>query len=512
MLNSTVTRMTPQESIRHRREKWLSFLVIVIVGLVPLFTLAVIWRGAFPPGDDAEQYAAIGRSLATGQGYKDPVGFWPQLAAYDRMPGWPALESLGFLIAPGQRDARVARCTSAVCLALAGGFFYLIARRLGVRNTLAGLAGLAVTFSPPLVALMTQGYSEVPFVLFVGIALWALLRGGTSFYWGALAFGLCPLFRTNFVLVPAIMAVLLWLGRKNRSLFAGGPTVAGYFFAAGLSLLPTLLWVIRNDMLTGRFPLLSSIEGETLYGSNNDVVAHDRSGVGLLDHARFHSREKSKRQNGVNELGSDLALSDYYRHKGLAWIGSHVKDLPLLILGKLTRAFVPIPWNLQWYSSGAFLWRFALDVLYIWLFTFWRGAVNRFYLLLAAAMFLTHMITVLVFWGSFRFTYSSCRGPFPALYRARLAGTAANQEKRPPAGNSLAKFPAARSSATSSGAGPKRRFVILGWMAGYDHELNQIVAELNRSVPGAKDSLADAPPNPASLDRLSNTYWSSNRT
>jgi len=38
--------------------------------------------------------------------------------------------------------------------------------------------------------------------------------------------------------------------------------------------------------------------------------------------------------------------------------------------------------------------------------------------------------------------------------------------------------------------------------AGYDSELAQIVAELNRSAPGAKDPRAEAPPNPASLDRF----------
>src|SRR5580704_12797020 len=41
-----------------------------------------------------------------------------------------------------------------------------------------------------------------------------------------------------------------------------------------------------------------------------------------------------------------------------------------------------------------------------------------------------------------------------------------------------------------------------GSVPGYENQLEQIVAELNRAAPGARDSRADAPPDPSSLDTV----------
>jgi hypothetical protein len=174
--------------------------------------------------------------------------------------------------------------------------------------------------------------------------------------------------------------------------------------ACALAAAPALLWTLRNAEITGRFPLLSSIEGESLYGANNDVVANNLEYWGYWVMPDDIPGETPKLKL-AHQLGCDLALNDYYHRKGVAWLRNNVSALPRLELGKFVRAFVPIPWKPRLGSYVVFSCRFLLYVLWVALLRFWSPKVSRTYLLFCLAMAITHLITTALYFGVYRFTH-----------------------------------------------------------------------------------------------------------
>jgi hypothetical protein len=104
---------------------------------------------------------------------------------------------------------------------------------------------------------------------------------------------------------------------------------------------------------------------------------------------------------------TDMYLSDYYHRRALEWITHHLSTFPRLVLGKLIRAFVPMPWLPVLGTWLAFSYRFLLDVLCLSLVKWWWPGISRLYLLLCLAMLLVLLITTVVYYGSFRFTHPS---------------------------------------------------------------------------------------------------------
>jgi hypothetical protein len=181
-------------------------------------------------------------------------------------------------------------------------------------------------------------------------------------------------------------------------------TFARLLLACLIATLPSLFWAVRNYPVSGRFPLLSSIEGETLYGGNNEVVANDLKVWGYWIVPDFIPGETSKHAL-AKALPSDLALNDYYHHKAILWIKLHFRAMPRLVLGKLVRAFVPVPWEPLTPSFIAFGWRFVLYAAYVALVPLWWAKTSRIYLLLCLAMFLVHVMTTVMYYGVFRMTH-----------------------------------------------------------------------------------------------------------
>jgi hypothetical protein len=102
---------------------------------------------------------------------------------------------------------------------------------------------------------------------------------------------------------------------------------------------------------------------------------------------------------------SPLEINDYYHDRAVAWLRANKAAIPRLYLGKLIRAFIPIPWIPTLASYAAFSYRFLLDVLFLALAPWWWGRVDRRYLLFLSAMFVVNLVTVVVYWGVFRFTH-----------------------------------------------------------------------------------------------------------
>jgi hypothetical protein len=381
--------------------------LIGIVGLLVLLVFAMK-SGLDTPfaSSDARQYAAIGASIAHGSGYRDPVGFWPTEPAYDRMPVFPLILSLGMGIAPNALDEVVLRLTNVVCLALAGVAIGALCRRLGVRPVLCLVGGLYVSLSPILIHLALEGLSEISFILIVSAGLAFAFSGPRYLYLAAVLLGLGPLVRTNFILVPLVFAALALLYPSARRALIPRATVKRAALALCLTLLPAAIWVTRNYALTGRFPLLSSIGGETFYGANNERAASDLNFWGGWVFPDAIPGETPKAVL-AKRLPSDLALSDYYYSRGMAWTRNNVARLPRLVLGKIVRGFVPIPWanspSPQEYM--AFCSRLVLQVLFLITIPFWWPGMNRQYLLFLAALGISHLITTVLFFGLVRYTF-----------------------------------------------------------------------------------------------------------
>jgi hypothetical protein len=379
--------------------------LVFFISLIMLVGVTLAWGSSrkFNPGADSEQYMAIGQSLASGNGFKNPVSPWPNLPDYARMPGWPAIISFGIRVAPSVTPEAVTRYSNAVCLSLAGAFFCALSTLLGAARKFSTAAGLSVSLSPSLVYLSIEGMSEISFVMIISMGLTALLASRRWLYPASVILGTAALVRSNFILVPLAFLFLVFLLRSNREECRNQLTLTSAILACLLAATPAVVWTLRNAEVTGR-PLLSSIEGETFYGSNNAVTANNLEYWGYWVMPDNIPGEVPKLKL-AHQLGSDMALSDYYHQKGIAWLSSNVSALPRLELGKFVRAFVPIPWIPHPASYAAFFCRFLLYVLWVVLFPLWWPHMRRTYLLFCLALAITHLITTALYYGVFRFTH-----------------------------------------------------------------------------------------------------------
>lgn len=388
---------------------WVVFAVVFTLSLGGVVAVTIASEALAPQvgdveGGDTQQYLAIGQSLAGGHGYKNTYGPWPDRPAYDRMPGWPAVIALALRIAPGAGPLPVVRFANAFCLALAGALFAVLTRRFGGGPDISSFAGLAIALSPPLLYLSVQGSSESCFLLLVALGMNGICAGGRWLYWGALALGAGSLVRTNFAPVPLVFLCLACLLPSARRAMRKERNLARLLLACAIATSPSAFWAIRNYSVSGRFPLLSSLEGETLYGANNEVVANDLTAWGYWIMPDSIPGEPSKRSL-AKTLPSDLALNDYYHRRAVLWIKSHLRAMPRLVLGKLVRGFAPIPWKPLIPSFLSFGWRFLLLAAYVALMPFWWRKIGRIYLLLCLAMFLVNIMTTVIYYGSFRMTH-----------------------------------------------------------------------------------------------------------
>jgi len=386
------------------RSLWVPGLTFVLA-LVILIVAVNVYGTSRPLDQDAPQYLALGQSLLAGNGFKDTSGPWADQISCGRMPAWPALVAISLAFAPaGASGAAVIRFADVVCLALVSGAFAILAWQMGVRSRfLCMLSGLAVALSPVMAFIALSGMSEVLFLLFAVLGLLAIRAGGKWCFAGALAIGLASLVRSNYILFPFLGAgiVVCWPAARDAVLkkFSKATVVA----LLVLSCLPPFLWVVRNYTVSGRFPLLSSIEGETLWGSNNPVTAGNLEYWGYWVIPDQISGETPKLE--LAKSLSEIQLSDYYHEKAVQWSKQNLGQIPRLVLGKLVRALVPLPWWPVAASYVVFAYRVALWLLAIVLVRFWWADAGRLYLVWLGANFGLVLATTILYYGTYRFTH-----------------------------------------------------------------------------------------------------------
>jgi len=384
----------------------------VLYGLIGVTSFLVLFAIAartglnkpFIPGDDNSQYASIAASVARGHGYKDPVGVWPTKAATDRVPVFPLVLSIGMRLDPRASEQVISRVTNLVCLALAGIAMGALCRRLGLRPGACLVGGLCLSLAPVLISLALQGLSEICFLLVVTAGLVLVFSNPRCFYPGCVVIGLGTLVRPNFIVVPFFFAALALLVTYARKQLTGSMALRGAL-ALCLTTLPALLWMVRNDAITGRFPLLTTDYGETFYGSNNDVTANQLQYWGYWTFPDNIPGETPKKILATRM--NDVDLNDYYYQRGADWIESHPSALPRLLLGKTIRSLALVPWSdsPSWQEFAVFTLRLVFLALVLITMPYWWHAIDRRYLLFLGALAISHAVTTVMMYGLVRFSF-----------------------------------------------------------------------------------------------------------
>jgi 4-amino-4-deoxy-L-arabinose transferase-like glycosyltransferase len=365
---------------------------------------------------DAYYYYQLADSLSEDSGYIIRDGFWPEDPSMRRMPGWPIVTSLAFRVLPFVPDAAVMRGLSLLLNAAVAVLLAILTLRL-FRNGLAALvAGAVYTVHPSGLLAAQEGLSEPAFLILAVGGMLLLLHGLPAFLrdstsrrsrqeWvlsllGFLLLGASCLVRANFLLwlfFFGVPAGLIFLRRPSRPLFL---VLA---FGAILFVLLPFAWAARNYRICEHFPVFSALRGQTFYGGNNEVVVHDKTWWGY-----WVFPNQIPGETPMVELArtmSEYEVDVYYHDKGKAYVAAHKAEMPKLLLGKLTRAYVPIPWSrsVGSYAINGFRAVF-IAIAIAGLVLAWRRTPFVFRTSLLA-MVLTNIVTVLMFYGYSRFAF-----------------------------------------------------------------------------------------------------------
>src|SRR5262249_51425924 len=150
-------------------------------------------------------------------------------------------------------------------------------------------------------------------VAIVGAGLAFAFARTRNLYLAALVIGLGPLVRTTFIFVMLFaIGFAVALPSTRRAVFRW--KLMRVALICTLAVLPIFGWAVRNYVACGRFPVLSSLEGEGLYGANNDATANDLRKWGYWVVPDEIPGEPSKAELAAR-FSTPLGLNDYYHQK-----------------------------------------------------------------------------------------------------------------------------------------------------------------------------------------------------
>jgi len=380
-------------------------LVVLLIAMVANGAL-VIQRGLDKPLEsDAFYFLEIAKSLASGHGYTlRSETFWPNQPTMRRLPGWPMTIALFLQLCPAANADAVARV---VCVALnvaAAVLIALLTRRITGQNAAALFAGVAYAVHPVALHFAYLGLSEPLFLILVLLGVLCFVYGGRWVLPGFALHGLACLVRGNFVLWIGFAFLVAATAVLRRKLVLSRSKIAVCAVGAVLFVLPCGLWLARNYQITGEFPVLSTLRGQTFYGGNNPVVAHTWEFWGYWVFPDQVPGETPMRE--LAQSMSEYEVDTYYYQKGLAFLHENPESVPQVLLGKLVRAYLPVPWKPRLSSLVASAYRgliYLTAAIGIWMAWKRTSAVYR---LCLPAMLLANLAVVMIFWGYVRFSFA----------------------------------------------------------------------------------------------------------
>jgi hypothetical protein len=239
--------------------------LIVLAGAVRLaVALPALGRSPLP---DPDNYLAIARSVAGGEGYRlrgRPTAYRPPLYPLTLTP---LVATLGDRTGPGIAALHALLGAGTVALTLAA------ARRLGLSPARTLLAGAVVALDPVLVAQARGVMTETLSAFLTAATLAALAGPGRSrpYVAGGLLYGLGSLCRPSALPAAALTALAL-LGRGPGS---GRDRLRAAALLALATALPLVPWALRNARALGEPIVTTTHGGYTLALANNPVYFAD---------------------------------------------------------------------------------------------------------------------------------------------------------------------------------------------------------------------------------------------
>ena len=250
-----------------------ALVLIFMLSCLGVIGLALATRWGIGASPDSVVYIGGARMIASGKGYTSPDWDGQGEPVTHFPPFFSLALALGDVV--GIDPLQGARWLNLLLFALNAIFFGLALLRQAVKPAWLPIFGAFLTLTAlPMLTIHSRAWSEPLFLLLGSISLWLLAehlqtQSRMFFFASALLAGLALLTRyAGIVLIGAACLGLLTLGTNalRRRITAG----IGY---GGLSLLPGLIWIVRNQWVSGT-------------AANREVVFHPINAARLTEGMR----------------------------------------------------------------------------------------------------------------------------------------------------------------------------------------------------------------------------------
>jgi hypothetical protein len=320
-------------------------LFLVAIAVIVRLVACVIVPIDKKPWSDSAQYVNLGISLAKGGGYNLSEGnCWPGKPTIIRAPGWPLLLSMAYRVVPEGCRWKIAQALAVILDVVNVLLVMSLARIMGGSIIMAGVAGGLYAINPIMVGLCAQAGCEpagVTFLLlYLCMAIGRWLPDLPRYALAGLSLGVACLIRTNWLVIAGFACVgVFWVFRRQ---VRHAIVMASVFWIAVM--VPLMPWLVRNAIEFGQFPVFGAGGGETFYGGNNDLAADPRSPMwGYIVQPGGIPNEPALQVMAARM--SEVEVDRYWMRRGWDWLRANPEKVPILVVGKLRRAFVPIPRN-----------------------------------------------------------------------------------------------------------------------------------------------------------------------
>jgi hypothetical protein len=353
---------------------------------------------------DGSFYLAVAKSIAAGKGYYDPSNFWPDTPTLGRAPAWPAAISVGLTLFPSLKPDFVVRALAGLCNVAISLLLVSLSQVVFRYPRYSVASGIIYALFPSALYLAGAGLSENLFVLLIAMAFRIGFAQTRVIPISAFLMGCGCLARSNFLLFAPIFAVLSVLRvYKHQPIQLRSVIIQMVLFGVCF-LVPPSLWVVRNYVVSGNFPVLSTIRGETFYGAYNEVTLHSVDNWGYWVFPDDIPGETKKRD--LAKSNSEKELDDYYYARGQAFLRTHILEMPRLLLGRLIRSYVPIPWRPSVGLFGAAAYRALLYLAVLATIAYWRRKLPPEAGVFIVSLCVVNLLTTIIFYGTPRFAFN----------------------------------------------------------------------------------------------------------
>jgi hypothetical protein len=261
------TSTVPAETGRKNELRWLAIIVLVIMAIKLAVALEVVprylvqIRTVYGIGA-SDNYLSLAKNIAAGNGYR----FTPDTTlTLMREPGYPYF--LAALLRLFSNYTVAVMVTNILFTSMAAFVVGSLARSVSAVRWVPVAAPILFLLHPGvIVSELRRGY-EALFILLLVIFLWLLIKAlrtdkTTAFVKAGLALGVASCVRSTALLFPAFLAAYgLLLG-------GGWASIPRYVWRAALVFACALIvlspWIIRNELLVGKFIPTASVQGVAL--------------------------------------------------------------------------------------------------------------------------------------------------------------------------------------------------------------------------------------------------------